>query len=210
MNDWMNGFLSRCLEDVPEGSYRNRTEKELKDHLLELVQDLERAGYAPEEARTIARERMGDPAELSRRYAREWRRRALRLGSLIAVELLLVGAAMVVMAFLYFTNTENFGKGYPALWTPVAVLAVCILLYASAARGWTLARWTSLVIIVIQLPPIFFWFFLGSTFEMSGMMFPFWLGGGIHFLFLAWGIVNYHIAARFQQEENATSRAQSA
>lgn len=209
MNDWMNEFLTRCLDGVPEGSYRNRTEKELTDHLLELLRDLERAGYAPEEARSLAQARMGDPAELARRYLREWRRRTVKQRALVTGEQLLVGTVMVVMAFLYFINTANFGKPHPALWPPVAIPAVCVLLCASANRDWTLARWTSMVILVIQLPPILCWVALGGPFEMSGMMVPGWLGSGLHLLFFAWGMFNYHIAAHFQEEENILSKAQS-
>ena len=73
MKNWTEELIGQCLEGVPEGSYRERTKKELEDHLLALCRDLEEAGYAPEEARALAAARMGDPAELARRYIREWR-----------------------------------------------------------------------------------------------------------------------------------------
>ena len=51
MKNWTEELIGQCLEGVPEGSYRERTKKELEDHLLALCRDLEEAGYAPEGAR---------------------------------------------------------------------------------------------------------------------------------------------------------------
>ena len=96
--NWMEEFIGQCLAEVPEGGYRTRTEKELEDHLLSLCRSLEQAGYPPEEARVLAASRMGDPAELARRYAREWRRRTLWPRWLAAAELTptLLGCAVLL------------------------------------------------------------------------------------------------------------------
>ena len=212
MNEWMNEFLTRCLEGVPPGKYRDRTEAELRDHLLALSRDLEGAGYSAGEARSLTQARMGDPAELSRRYVREWRRRTLGQRSLIVLELLLVGAAMVIMGYLYIFNTRNFGKALVAWWGIAAILAAGLLLCSFAARSWTLARWSSCIICVIQLPPVFCWIAFSGVigFEMSGVMVPGWMGLLIHLLFFAWGAGNYYIATGSQPTENTPSKAQSA
>lgn len=210
MKNWTDDFLTRCLEGVPRGDYRDRTEKELQDHLLALSRDLKGTGYSAEEAQSLAQARMGDPAELAHRYVREWRRRTLKQRSLIALELLLVGTVIVVMSVLYATNTRNFGKEWPAHWSYVAIPAVGLLLCGFAARSWTLARLSSWVITVIQLPPIFLWMcYLWGAFEMSGMMVPGWLGLSLHLLYFAWGMRNYRLAVRFQRED-ALSKIQSA
>lgn len=201
--NWMEEFISRCLAGVPEGKYRARTEKELGDHLLSLRHDLEEAGYPTEEARALAVERMGDPAELARSYLREWRRRSLGLRALAEAEILLVGLCIAVMSVLYATNTRNFGKQYPAHWGIVATLAAALLLCAFLFRGWTLARLSCQVLAVIQGPPIFFWVVLQSAFEFTGvMMVPWWLGSSIHTLLLLWALGNYSLLTRFQLEDD--------
>lgn len=211
MNLWIDDFVSRCLEKVPAGDYRARAEKELWDHLLSLERGLEQAGYAPEEARTLAQARMGDPAELSRRYAREWRRRAwprrlLRL--LLVGETFLFVLCIWAVGFLYAINTHNFGKVLVADWgfvagavmIPIAASVVCGASSETWTEPWAVARWSCSVFAVIQLPPIFCWlFYYDGAFEMSGVMVPGWAGLSLHVLFLLWGLIHHWIASRLQR-----------
>ena len=208
MKHWTEEFIDRCLAGVPRGKYRERTEKELGDHLEALCRDLEGAGHTPNEARTAALAQMGDPAQLARSYAREWRRRSLGLRTLAGAELLLVGVCMVVMSRLYIGNTPNFGKMWVADWGNVAIVATVVLLCCFLAKLWLLGRLASQIIAVIQLPPIFFWIVLHSSFEFTGvMMVPWWLGLSIHLLFLLWGKLNYRLFTRFQQEDDCLIQA---
>lgn len=210
MKNWINDYLTRCLEGVPKGSYRDRTEKELQDHLLALSRDLKEAGHSAEEVQSLAQARMGDPAELARRYVREWRRRTLGRRALVTGEVLLVGTVMVVMSYLYATNTHNFGKSWTADWAFVAIPAAVILLCGSLTGSWSLVRLSSWIITVIQLPPMFWWMiYLWDRFEMSGMMVYGPVGLGLHLLYFVWGMDNYRLAAQFQREEDFLSKAQS-
>lgn len=214
MKNWTEGFIGQCLEGVPDGSYRERTKKELEDHLLALCRDLEEVGYAPEEAHALAAARMGDPAKLARRYAREWRRRTLWPRWLAAAELTLFAACVAVVGLLYIANARNFGKPHPAYWGMAAVLAAQFLwwnLYGLFTKRWTPARPACLVLAVIQLPPIWCWIAFSGTYEFTGvMMVPGWLGLLVHVLFLAWGVGNYKLLTRFRQEDNLIRHAQSA
>lgn len=206
--DWMEEFIGRCLEGVPRGKYRARTEQELGDHLEALCRDLERSGYPPEEARAQAVSRMGDPAELARRCAEEWRRRSLYQRGLAAAELVLVIPCIMAAGYLYILNPRNFGKVWVAHWGIVAIVTAGFLLYTFAARYWTLARLTCWGLAVIQGPPIFFWIVCFSSFEFTGvMMVPWWLGLSIHLLFLVWAVGNYRLLGRFQKEDRQTEIA---
>lgn len=206
MNNWTNDFVSRCLKGVPEGDYRARTAKELRDHLLTLERSLEEAGYAPEEAQALAQSRMGDPAELSRRYVREWRRR-MRPYQLFAYGTFLFGLCVCVVGYLYAINTSNFGKLWVRDWGVVASIVVMIMalstVFASHTRWkwtWTVPRWSSVVFAVIQGPPLFFWLlYIWSAFEFSGVMVPGWIGFPVHLLFLRWALANYELASRLQR-----------
>lgn len=212
--NWTEEFIGQCLEGVPEGGYRTRTEKELEDHLLALCRNLEEAGYAPEEARALAAARMGDPGELSRRYIREWRRRTLWPRLLAAAELTLFAACVAVVSLLYIANAQNFGKPHPAFWGIVAIITDQFLwwsLYGLFAKHWTPVGPACLVLAVIQLPPILCWMASSGPFEFTGvMMVPNWLGLMVHVLFLAWSVGNYKLFTRFQQEDNLIQHAQSA
>lgn len=214
MKNWAEELIGQCLEGVPEGGYRTRTEKELEDHLLALCRDLEEAGYAPEEARALAAARMGDPAELARRYAREWRRRTLWPRWLAAAELTLFAACVAGTGLLYAANTRNFGKAIVGWWGIAAVLAAQILswnLYSLFTKRWTPARPACLVLAVIQLPPILCWMAISGPFEFTGlMMVPGWLGLLVHVLFLVWGVGNYKLLTRFREEDGLIRHAQSA
>lgn len=210
--NWTEEFISRCLAAVPEGKYRARTEKELRDHLETLCRDLEGTGRAPEEAQAAALAQMGDPAELARSYLREWRRRSLGLRTLAGAEVLLVGVCIIVLGRLYAANTSNFGKMWVAHWGNVAIVLVFILMGCFITRLWLLGRLACQALTVIQLPPIVLWILCFSTFEFTGvMMVPWWLGLSIHLLFLVWGKLNYRLFTRFQQEDDFLIRhAQSA
>lgn len=207
MNNWINDFLSRCLEGIPEGSYRARTEKELEDHLLALCRDLEEAGYTLPETRALAAARMGDPSELARRYIREWRRRTLWQRWLTAAELLPVGLGIAAVGELYIANARNFGKPHPAYWGIAAIMAAALVLYAFFAQYRALTRLACLMLAVIQLPPIFCWITFRSTYEFSGILVPWWLGLSIHLLFLAWSVANCKIFARFQEEDSQPAQS---
>lgn len=214
MNNWINDFVSRCLEGVPEGDYRARTAKELQDHLLSLEQGLTEAGYAPEEARALAQSRMGDPAELARHYAREWRRRA-RLRWPFIGETLLFSPCVCAAGYLYAVNTSNFGKNWVDYWGAVASTVVLVMALSAVCVvrstwtwPWTVTRWCSLTFAVIQLPPILCWlFYFGDAFEMSGVMVPGWAGLSVHVLFLLWALVNYEITSRLQHGSTALKTA---
>lgn len=214
MKNWTEELIGQCLEGVPEGSYRERTKKELEDHLLALCRDLEEAGYAPEEARALTAARMGDPAELARRYIREWRRRTLWPRWLAAAELTLFAACVAVVGLLYIANARNFGKPHPAYWGMAAVLAAQFLwwnLYGLFTRRWTPARPACLVLTVIQLPPIWCWIAFSGTYEFTGvMMVPGWLGLLVHVVFLVWSVGNYKLLTRFREEDGLIQHAQSA
>lgn len=206
MNHWTDEFVSRCLKGVPEGDYRARTAKELQDHLLTLERSLEEAGYAPEEARALAQSRMGDPAELARRYVREWKRR-MRPYRLFAYGTLLFGLCVCAVGYLYAINTRNFGKTWVATWGEVAGIVVMTMALSIVCAShtvwkwpWTVTRWSGLIFAAIQQPPIFCWlFYFGDAFEMSGVMVPGWAGFSIHTLFFLWGLVNYELASRLQR-----------
>ena len=62
---WTEGFIERCLEDVPQGRYRRRAEAELRDHLECLRQSSTEA-----EALSL----MGDPELLRKKYYAAWSR----------------------------------------------------------------------------------------------------------------------------------------
>ena len=210
MNYWIIDFVSRCLKGIPEGGYRNRAEKELRDHLLSLERDLEQAGYAPEQAQTLAVARMGDPAELSRHYVREWRRRAwtrrLFVGLFVG-EIFLFALCVCATGFLYSINERNFGKQWVGDWGFVAGV-VAIIIAASVVFGasdetwtepWAVTRRFCQIFAVIQLPPIYFWnFYYEGAFEMSGVMVPGWAGLSVHVFFLLWALVHYGIASQLQ------------
>lgn len=206
--NWKEEFIGTCLAGVPEGKYRTRAEKELGDHLEALCQDLAGAGYSQEEAQAAALARMGDPEELARRYLQEWRRRTLWQRWLAGAELLAVGLCIMVMSYLYTTNTRNFGKVWVAHWGIIAMIAAGFLLYAFLLNYWTLARMSALALAVIQGPPIFFWIVCFSTFEFTGvMMVPWWLGLSIHLLFQLWAVGNYRLLGRFRREDRQIESA---
>lgn len=210
MNNWTGDFVSRCLRGVPEGDYRARTAKELQDHLLTLERGLEEAGYAPEEARALAQSRMGDPAELSRRYVREWKRR-MRPYRLFAYGALLFGLCVCAVGYFYAINTSNFGKLWVRDWGVVASIVVMTMALSTVCAShttwtwpWIVPRWSSLTFAVIQMPPLFWWLiYFGDAFEFSGVMVPGWAGFSVHFLFLRWALVNYKIASRLQHGSTA-------
>lgn len=206
MNHWTDEFVSRCLKGVPEGDYRARTAKELQDHLLTLERSLEEAGYAPEEARVLAQSHMGDPAELARRYVREWKRRMWPY-RLFAHGTLLFGLCVCVVGYLYAINTRNFGKIWVATWGEVASIVVMIMALSMVCAShtawkwtWTVPRWSSMTFAVIQGPPLFCWLiYIWDAFEFSGVMVPGWMGFSVHLLFFLWALANYELATRLQR-----------
>lgn len=212
--NWMEEFIGQCLTEVPPGKYRTRTEKELRDYLECQRRALAEAGRTEAEARAEALAAMGDPAELARRYVREWRRRSLWPRWLAAAELTLFAACVAVVSLLYIANARNFGKPHPAYWGIVAIITDQFLwwsLYGLFMKRWTPAGPACLVLAVIQLPPIWCWMTIGGPFEFTGvMMVPGWLGLLAHVLFLVWSVGNYKLFTRFQQEDNLIQHVQSA
>lgn len=73
MNDWMDDLISRCLADIPRGKYRDRTEKELRDHMRTLYLSLTESGMGPDQAREEALRAMGEPDRLQEEYRAAWR-----------------------------------------------------------------------------------------------------------------------------------------
>lgn len=63
--NWMEEFISRVLADVPAGRYRQRAEKELRDHM-------EALGQSCSEEEVLSR--MGDPERLRGEYRGAWNR----------------------------------------------------------------------------------------------------------------------------------------
>lgn len=74
----MEVFLEQCLTGIDQGAYRERLCGELRQHMSELVQRLEEAGYGSSAAQEEALRRMGDPAEINRSCREEWLRRQSR------------------------------------------------------------------------------------------------------------------------------------
>lgn len=106
--NWMDDFIARCLVDVPEGKYRERTEKELRDHMEKL-----RQSCSEEEVLT----RMGDPERLRREYKAAWQRtfqaRAGRLGTIaggcLLMGVLYIGTALF-LSLLGFTSDAVYAE----------------------------------------------------------------------------------------------------
>lgn len=61
----MEEFINQCLADVPQGKYRTRTEKELRDHMETL-----RQSCSEEEVLSL----MGNPERLRKEYRAAWQR----------------------------------------------------------------------------------------------------------------------------------------
>lgn len=74
MNDWMDNLISQCLADIPQGKYRDRAEKELRDHMETLYLSLTESGMGPDHAQGEALRTMGDPKKLRAEYETAWRR----------------------------------------------------------------------------------------------------------------------------------------
>lgn len=95
--NWMEEFISQVLVDVPAGRYRERTEKELRDHMEAL-----RQSCSEEEVLSL----MGDPERLRSEYKAAWNRtlqaRAGRLGT-IAGGCLLMGTLYLLTAVILST-----------------------------------------------------------------------------------------------------------
>lgn len=72
MNDWMNDLISQCLVDIPRGKYRDRTEKELRDHMRTLYLSLTEGGMNPAQARRETLRVMGEPNKLKEEYRVAW------------------------------------------------------------------------------------------------------------------------------------------
>lgn len=135
--NWMDAFIDRTLEKVPEGRYRRRMERELRDHMLAECEALAQAGRTPEEAQAETLRRMGEPEKLQREYEAAWKRslparlEALgrRLG-VIAVGCFLMGAAYILTAMtlsmLGFTIDRTsgltlLGRTFPIYGDPAAL-----------------------------------------------------------------------------------------
>lgn len=90
--NWMEEFIRLVLADVPAGRYRERTEKELRDHMEAL-----RQSRPEEEVLSL----MGDPERLRGEYKAAWSRtlqaRVGRLGT-IAGGCLLMGTVYICTA----------------------------------------------------------------------------------------------------------------
>ena len=72
MNDWMANLISQCLADIPHGKYRDRTEKELRDHMETLYLSLTEGGMDPNQARGETLRAMGEPNKLKNEYRAAW------------------------------------------------------------------------------------------------------------------------------------------
>lgn len=90
--NWMEEFIRLVLADVPAGRYRERAEKELRDHMEAL-----RQSRSEEEVLSL----MGDPERLRGEYKAAWNRtlqaRVGRLGT-IAGGCLLMGTVYICTA----------------------------------------------------------------------------------------------------------------
>jgi len=104
--NWAEEFISRCLAGVPEGKYRTRAGKELRDHLECQYRALTETGRTEDEARTEALAAMGDPDRLRNEYRTAWSRtlqaRTGRLG-VIAGGCLLMGTLYLLTAVILST-----------------------------------------------------------------------------------------------------------
>lgn len=124
--NWMEEFIRLVLADVPAGRYRERTGKELRDHMEAL-----RQSCSEEEVLSL----MGDPERLRGEYKAAWSRtlqaRAGRLGT-VAGGCLLMGTLYVLTAIflslLGFTSDAVYlephtltGRNFPIQGSPLAL-----------------------------------------------------------------------------------------
>ena len=112
---------------------------------------------------------------------------------------------MSIVGQQYISNARNFGKGWVVLWGIVAMLAALLMLqssYRNFNKTWTVTRWSCMVLMVIQIPPILCWLTIGGPFEMSGVMVPGWAGFLVHTLLFLWAAANWHVVDKLQAEDN--------
>lgn len=130
MQDWNAEFLEQALDGIPQGEYRKRMEEELADHLQSLERDLEKSGCAPEEARRLAVERMGNPKKLNRKFReallRRQAKRAILTGPVYSC--LISGTLYIVTALILFRlGYQPFES--PLYRNPIACGAVGAVLF---------------------------------------------------------------------------------
>jgi len=101
MNDWMTNLISWCLADIPRGKYRDRTEKELRDHMETLYLSLTEGGMDPDQAQGEALRAMGDPKQLRDEYEAAWQRTFLARTGKAVSNLSHICLGCVLMGVLY-------------------------------------------------------------------------------------------------------------
>lgn len=95
--DWIEKFISEILREVPNGSYRTRAEKELRDHMETQYRVLTEGGRTAEEAQEEVLRVMGEPEKLQKEYEAAWRRTSEELADLLPF----IPVGCVVMGILY-------------------------------------------------------------------------------------------------------------
>lgn len=195
--NWMDGFLTQCLEGVPRGDYRDRTEQELRDHLLSLARDLEGAGYAPEETQALAQFRMGDPAELARSCVREWNRR--RQARLLPCALMTVCVLLNMGASFsyYFSSGALFVRVYSGTW-PFVFAAY---LFPALWNGkWGKIRYYSQRLAEVNAITALFCLPVPGL-HLTDSSIPWGYGIGFHLFIVVWCLVNCMIMKRIERKE---------
>lgn len=71
---WKQEWVQSVLEEIPAGSWRERMENELNDHLETHLRTLMGSGRTEAEAQAEALEAMGEPKALQEEYRAAWRR----------------------------------------------------------------------------------------------------------------------------------------
>lgn len=145
--DWIKQWTKETLADVPEGRYRRRMEKELRDHLETQYRALTEAGRTEDEAQAEALRVMGEPETLRGEYQAAWRRRpeaVVRaglgwLGAVIVGGMLLYAAFGVTLTPLsvlaefiggwdFASGVYQFLSGTLAFWVPFTAVAAFLRL----------------------------------------------------------------------------------
>lgn len=72
--NWKQQWINQVLAKIPTGSYRNRMESELCDHLETQCRILIESGRTELQAQTETLRAMGEPAALLEEYRAAWRR----------------------------------------------------------------------------------------------------------------------------------------
>lgn len=143
---WQDQFVKACLEKVPAGEYRHRSEAELREHLETLAWERREAGAGEDQVRQEVLARMGDPAQLQKAYQAEGlRRRALEPRYM--VECWLAGVMwmdlcwFVLWLLLAAVGFSNDSGAFPLYGHPGRVLFVGVVLsvFPTLVSGWYLS-----------------------------------------------------------------------